>query len=400
MEGKDFASMAMLLTIRPDTIKNCGNRPGTTPFEDITMAQNNYRPRAGVFQIYNEVMLPSRQLLIDCLDHMNEAVPGRDAKVTGKEMLATELTTALVAFDKRMKTFDWSNRSQATSCEVALRAYDFAKEHGMLDMMKQKGLTNELIRRLEVGRACAKIVNEAMDAEADMISENMGRSTLTAEQRRECIDKMALGMALQAETVANKVELDVSEQPVQRPGETSAQYSARMVAWSKKMADAMENGGNGGYKMGEVFYDLLQGGRMLQQLSRHLLPDVDRAKMASSAENHNFEAICASSIATQRTWADEAREVHTMIDFVREKIQPLRRDPAAKNFVVAADQILQTGRPESKRLLVRMTDDQIGMVCTAMQNNPMMNLGRLLENTQSIRPKQPQNEAARNQAAL
>ena len=66
----------------------------------------------------------------------------------------------------------------------------------------------------------------------------------------------------------------------------------------------------------------------------------------------------------------------------------------------AADQILQTGRPESKRLLVRMTDDQISMVCTTMQNNPMMNLGRLLESTQSIRPKQPQNEAARNQAVL
>ncbi|MCQ2561255.1 MAG: hypothetical protein MJ186_04325, partial [Clostridia bacterium] len=283
-----FASLGMMLSIKhPDFFKdnpdfnNLPSAPDSMSFEDIIL--NGDYPRANNRVIIHPIVEPVRGMLMDDLD---------DFDGYGKRDLANHLTEKLKLFIGHADHFSWTDRKHGVFAEVADNVMKFVKEHDMLDMLKSAGLEDTDIEKIETFIAMGKVVKDGFDAECRLMQDHKKDPALTEEQRKECLDKIMLLKALQADVGASQKEIEVVEpmRPVRPKTEDPAalaEYEKQREAWKKEYQEFQHNlnkqmtdGTLSTFEFSPIAKDIPNGGTFLKDLADRMMPEEQRIKLA------------------------------------------------------------------------------------------------------------------------
>lgn len=412
MDDKTFAALGMMLSLRksdfftPENMKTKAHMPDSMPFEDIVSTQGEPRPNSR--QILEPIVEPTREKLLDYLSNMDEDTlytkENGEVIGNGKDMLAKDLTDALHIYVNHIAGFGWDDRTHSAMAEVCDKVMDFAEKHNMMDMLKKNGLTDQELENIKIVSAMGKISNAAHNAEDDLRRDHEGTKKLTEEERLDCLDKIMLLKAIQADVNGSRKEVTAEEagewkKPERLPNESDEAYNKRannsLVEYGKRLVQ-LQNGeiGAGKTEFSPTAKNILDGGLYLKDLSNRMLPAEKRKELAHKGSAAIFNTVrCTGTHSMSMKWKDyikenqagEARrrmEIHKeqeAFHSFEERLNQLREKAEFKAFVTAADKVMCTGAHESKKLLAGMSDANLQRCNQALEKNPDIDFDKALQ---------------------
>ncbi len=429
MDDKTFAALGMMLSLRksdfftPENMKTPAHMPDSMPFEDIVSTQGEPRPNSR--QILEPIVEPTREKLLDYLSNMDEDTlytkENGEVLGTGKDMLAKDLTDALKLYVKHIGEFSWSDRAHSVMAEVCDKVMDFAEKHGMMDMLKKNGLTDQELENIKIVSAMGKISNAAHNAEDDLRRDHEGTKKLTEEERLDCINKIMLLKAVQADVNGSRKEVTDEEagewkKPERLPNESDAAYNKRanesLIEYGMRLVQ-LQNGeaGAGKTEFSPTAKNILEDGLYLRDLSNRMLPAEKRKALAHEGSAAIFKEVrCAGTHRMTLDWTNrikdnqagearrrlEVRKEQETFNSFGERLNQLRDKTEFKTVVAAAEKVMRTGSHESKKLLVSLSDDNLKRCNQALEKNPNIDFDKALQAQakNEVKLQVPQQKAA------
>lgn len=280
--------------------------PSTIMFEDLISTGMN--PRAGLNGVLKNTIEPARRFLADCLKNFDKPMPGKEP-ATGREELAKTMTDGLKRYASRLKARNWINSADITTTEVGAQALDLAKELGMMDDLKANGLTEQELEDIAVAREVAKVKKDELDAGYKIMQEAEGEIKLTEAERLDCLNKIALGKALQLETqLYGDSQVPDMDEPVHFEGMPDKEYSAQMVEFGVQYSKAMENIEKV-KQVSPVVKNLTKDGSELKKLAEKFLPEEQRQALAKGSAKDIFDKLVGKVGGTTKYYDDFVKTV-------------------------------------------------------------------------------------------
>lgn len=292
VDDMTFAEMSMVTVLAGEfDCKRNKNLPETIGFEDIAMSSNNYRPRANIHEYIIDVAEPARKNVADCLKYFDQNVPGIDPPKTGRERLIETYGEALKVAAVNAASYKMESLTNAIDIDAIAHTMDFAEKLGIMNDIKKRGLTDDMIEKINVARKCSEITKDGYDAERKLMQENRGDLTLTTEEKRELIDKVALSRTLATEATAEDSRLSkIKEEKLaslmdtsEIPGESDEERRVRLMANTEKYVEMIRQGASGNDVQTPVLKDLLNGGNKLKELSEKYMSREERDELANKS---------------------------------------------------------------------------------------------------------------------
>ena len=273
-----------------------------------------------------------------------------------------------------------------------------------MELMKQNGLTEENLKNIEITRQMAKIQLEQADAERKLVQDNNWEIELTPEQRLDCVNKMALGLTMQAEVQRAKnaeKTIEPPPKPEKMEGEPDQAFAQRMTDWALKVTQMVDDKSTD-HKHSDIIADLRNGGSQLQKLSEKMISPEQREQLAKNGPEAAYQELKQDTNRVN-AWEKKVKSIYENSgrermeekqrqDFA-EKIDKMRKDPANASFVEAVDDVLKTGSDGAKRLLYGMEEKKLTELQSMMANKNGKKLGALLEATANAAPHTAENDA-------
>ena len=279
LDPETFASLAMIMSQISTRLAEAYNIPATMPFQDIL--DSNEGPQDYTNKILGPVVEPARKELINLLKHFDDKViydsKGK-ARGSAKDVLANYIADGLLHYRDCADSFDWMGRGNSTLSEVASNALLFAKEHDMMNIIKER-LTDETLESIEISGKIGQIAKASKDALYKLVFD-IDAELLTEKQKREYIDDIMLCRAIQA---------DVESVREEDNKELSIQYSNRAK-------------------------DLLKSGQAISDLSKKMMSAEDRDALAKESSVDIYEILCDEKYGQNvKTWAANLKRTDNYI---------------------------------------------------------------------------------------
>lgn len=426
MDDKTFAALGMMLSLRKSdfftrkTMKTTSDMPDTAPFEDIVSTQGEPRPNSR--PILEPIVEPTREKLVDYLSNMDSLYTKENGEVigNGKELLAKDMADALHIYVSHMAGFGWSDRTHSVMAEVCDKVMDFAEKHNMMDMLKKNGLTDQDLENIKIASALGKISNAAHNAEDDLRCDHDGTKKLTEEERLDCLNKIMLLKAAQADVNGSRKEVTdeeagVWQRPERLPNESNADYNKRanesLMEYNKRLVQ-LQNGeiGAGKTEFSPTAKNILDDGLYLRDLSNRMMPAEKRKELARAGSAAIFNTVrCDGKHPMSVKWTNrikenqagearrrlEVRKEQEAFDSFEERLNQMRDKAEFKAVVSAADKVMRAGSHESKKLLVSLSDANLQRCNQALEKNPNMDFDKALQahTENAVKPQVSQQNA-------
>lgn len=353
VDDKTFVAMSMV-TVLADEFDSKRSRKlaDTIGFEDLSNSSNHFLPRAGMHEYIKNVIEPARKNVADCLKFFDQNIPGLEPPKTGRERLVETFGEGLKKAAVRVASYKLDSPSEAISTDMVVRTLDFAEKLGIMDDLKKNGLDDGMIEKIRVGQKCSEIIRDRYEAERQLMKENHGDLTLTVEEKRALIDKIALGRTLSAIAKAEDERCaDLKLRQIEEllstahlPDETNEAYNARMAENAAKFTALQNQGMSANDVQVPVIKDLQNGGAQLRELSERLMEPAERDKLAQLSSYEIYKA-------TTKAEFEQRNKATPYDDFVEQAFATVKNPASTKKeiqhaaaVVVSAFALIDAGK--------------------------------------------------------
>ena len=394
VDNRSFASLSMILSQLPEQQHGLSEMgaPISAVFEDIVSAKE---PRSDIGRYVPGFIDPCRGAVAQCLRHMDEPLPGSEPAVTGREKLAKDLAQCLQTYEKDARNCAWASRSHAVLAEVACNALNFARAHGMTELLRENGLTDQMMENLDVAGAMSRTLTEGLDAAQEIVHDAEELHPENEARRGEWVHKMALCKAMQAESkrITSREAKLPEPSPSKGRNESMDAYMARCVAYEAKQAAAND----ALHQFSDELKSLAGGGEKMETLLDRLMPQEERDALLQKGSEEVYKTLSDSNSALIGKWQQKlndhdaadarARMFERQCTDYREKLRQMPDTPENKAFIAAANQVLESGSEQSCRVLFGLGDDKIALLGGELSRNSEINLQDLLEHAVGVKPE-------------
>ena len=352
LDDETFAALGMMLSLRekefftPENMASPQHMPDTMPFEDIILKES---PRENTGMILKPIVEPTRRTLLENLNQFNGE---------GANNMAKDLAKALKIYAKHIKSFGWDTRKNSSLTMVADKVLDFAEKHGLMDKIKENGLTSKDLKLIKTTNAIGKVVKEGFDAEAELQLEKNGNKELSVNERMDCINKIMRLKAVKVDLEAIKENPVFPEYkaPKKKWYESANSFKERQRLESEKFAkQVMEIEENTPVVYGRLEEMLMHKDSFYaDELGCRMISREEREKLANKGSKAILDKINCSFKDSDYKWVEKIKknpeEENTnrmkanklRLSFER-NIKALENIPGQKETVDFANRIIATG---------------------------------------------------------